>query len=73
MPSIKTEILTKIKGHNELSILARFTRSPHAFSPKMVSIELSLTNHDKKESLTNIHWIQKVSYHNKLLWYYVHY
>lgn len=30
------------------------------FSPKMVSVELSLTNHDQKEALTNIHWIQKV-------------
>ncbi|VVC45047.1 Beta-adaptin appendage, C-terminal subdomain,Clathrin/coatomer adaptor, adaptin-like, N- [Cinara cedri] len=67
VPSVKTEILNKIKGHNELSILARFTRSPHVFSPKMVSIELSLTNHDKKESLTNIRWTQKsldMSIHN---------
>lgn len=60
VPSAKTEILNKIKGHNELSILARFTRSPHVASPKMVSVELSLTNHDKKEALTNIYWTQKV-------------
>ncbi|XP_022172802.1 AP-3 complex subunit beta-1 [Myzus persicae] len=60
VPSVKTEILNKINGHNELSILARFTRSPHVVS-KMVSVELTLTNHDTKEALTNIHWTQKSS------------
>ncbi|XP_025190462.1 AP-3 complex subunit beta-2 isoform X2 [Melanaphis sacchari] len=60
VPSVKTEILNKINGHNELSILARFTRSPHAM-PKMVSVELTLTNHDNKEALSNIHWTQKSS------------
>ncbi|XP_008189788.1 AP-3 complex subunit beta-1 isoform X2 [Acyrthosiphon pisum] len=60
VPSAKTEILNKINGHNELSILARFTRSPHAIL-KMVSVELTLTNHDNKEALTNIHWTQKSS------------
>lgn len=60
VPSVKTEILNKINGHNELSILARFTRSPHAM-PKMISVELTLTNHDNKEALTNIHWTQKSS------------
>ncbi|XP_026822007.1 AP-3 complex subunit beta-1 isoform X1 [Rhopalosiphum maidis] len=60
VPSVKTEILNKINGHNELSILARFTRSPHLIS-KMVSVELTLTNHDSKEALTNIHWTQKSS------------
>ncbi|CAI6362350.1 unnamed protein product [Macrosiphum euphorbiae] len=66
VPSAKTEILNKINGHNELSILARFTRSPHAIL-KMVSVELTLTNHDNKEALTNIHWAQKspdMSIHN---------
>ncbi|XP_050533343.1 AP-3 complex subunit beta-1 isoform X2 [Daktulosphaira vitifoliae] len=69
VPSIKTEILNKIKGHNELSMLARFTRSSHIFSNTMVNVELSYTNHDQKEALTNIRLIQKssdLSIHNSV-------
>ncbi|XP_050430715.1 AP-3 complex subunit beta-2 isoform X2 [Adelges cooleyi] len=67
VPSLNTEILSKIKGHNELSMLARFTRSANVFSNTMVNVELSYTNHDQKETLTNIHLIQKspdMSIHN---------
>nr|XP_018900756.1 PREDICTED: AP-3 complex subunit beta-2 isoform X1 [Bemisia tabaci] len=50
------ELLNKINGgKNQLSISGRFTRSPNPFSPTMVSIELTFTNHESSEALTNIH------------------
>lgn len=43
IPMKTTEILNRVSGGG-LSILSRFTRSPHLFSPSMVSIELTFTN-----------------------------
>ncbi|KAJ4433931.1 hypothetical protein ANN_16250 [Periplaneta americana] len=43
IPLKTTELLNKISGRG-LSVLSRFTRSPHLFSPAMVSIELTFTN-----------------------------
>jgi hypothetical protein len=41
-------------------VLSRFTRSPHLFSPAMVSVELTFTNLGTEE-LTDIRVSQKVS------------
>ncbi|XP_066993288.2 AP-3 complex subunit beta-1 isoform X2 [Anabrus simplex] len=43
IPLKSTEILNRASGGG-LSVMARFTRSPHLFSPSMVSIELMFTN-----------------------------
>ncbi|XP_069700513.1 AP-3 complex subunit beta-1 [Periplaneta americana] len=43
IPLKTTELLNKISGRG-LNVLSRFTRSPHLFSPAMVSIELTFTN-----------------------------
>ncbi|KAJ9584754.1 hypothetical protein L9F63_020904, partial [Diploptera punctata] len=43
IPMKTQELLNKISGHG-LTVLSRFTRSPHLFSPSMVSIELTFTN-----------------------------
>lgn len=49
----KLELLNKINGHG-LQIQYRFTRAPHLFSAKMVSIELTFYN-DSHNDLENIH------------------
>ncbi|PNF40561.1 AP-3 complex subunit beta-2 [Cryptotermes secundus] len=43
IPLKTTELLNKISGRG-LHVLSRFTRSPHLFSPAMVSVELTFTN-----------------------------
>ncbi|KDR14139.1 AP-3 complex subunit beta-1 [Zootermopsis nevadensis] len=48
IPMKTTELLNKISGRG-LHILSRFTRSPHLFSPAMVSIELTFTNLSSEE------------------------
>ncbi|CAN7998896.1 unnamed protein product [Ixodes hexagonus] len=46
--SERKELLNKISGSG-LSVSYRFSRSPNIFSPRMTSIELTLTNHGDKE------------------------
>lgn len=53
IPFTKHELLNKINGHG-LLIHYRFTRAPHLFSAKMVSIELTLKN-DSNEDIESIH------------------
>lgn len=53
IPLAKHELLNKINGHG-LQIHYRFTRAPHLFSAKMVSIELTLKN-DSSNDLESIH------------------
>nr|CAD7200958.1 unnamed protein product [Timema douglasi] len=43
IPLVSTELVNKMAGGG-LSVSSRFTRSPHLFSPAMVSIELTFTN-----------------------------
>nr|CAD7396285.1 unnamed protein product [Timema cristinae] len=43
IPLVPTELVNKMAGGG-LSVSSRFTRSPHLFSPAMVSIELTFTN-----------------------------
>lgn len=49
----KRELLNKINGHG-LQINYRFTRGPHLYSAKMVSIELTFHN-ESNNDLENIH------------------
>lgn len=49
-------------------MLSRFTRSPHLFSPAMVSVELTFTNLGTKE-LKDIRVSQKVSFLTPLFHY----
>lgn len=58
IPMKTTELLNKISGRG-LHVLSRFTRSPHLFSPAMVSIELTFTNLSSEE-LMDIRISQKV-------------
>lgn len=53
IPTAKHELLNKMTGRG-LQILYRFIRSPHLYSAKMISIELTFKN-DAHEDLTNIH------------------
>jgi len=55
-----TELMNKISGRG-LHVLSRFTRSPHLFSPAMVSVELTFTNLGTEE-LVDIRVSQKVSF-----------
>ncbi|XP_031638318.1 AP-3 complex subunit beta-2 [Contarinia nasturtii] len=55
----KRELLNKINSHG-LQINYRFTRAPHLFSAKMVSIELTFHNESNNE-LENIHISNKSS------------
>jgi AP-3 complex subunit beta len=48
IPMKTTELLNKISGRG-LNVLYRFTRSPHLFSPAMVSVELTFTNLGSEE------------------------
>lgn len=50
VPQTTSELLNRIKG-NGLSITYRFTRSPHLFSPQMVSVEVVFTNSSNDEIL----------------------
>ena len=59
IPMKTTELLNKISGRG-LNVLYRFTRSPHLFSPAMVSVELTFTNLGSEE-LMDIRVGQKVS------------
>jgi hypothetical protein len=49
-------------------VLSRFTRSPHLFSPAMVSVELTFTNLGTEE-LKDIRVSQKVSFLTPLFHY----
>lgn len=53
IPFAKHELLNKINGQG-LQIHYRFTRAPHLYSGKMVSIELTLKN-DSNNDLESIH------------------
>lgn len=53
IPFTKHELLNKINGHG-LQIYYRFTRAPHLYSAKMVSIELTLKN-DSTSDMESIH------------------
>lgn len=53
IPTHTHELLNKMNG-NGLSVTGRFTRSPHLYSPKMVSVELSFTNHTAEEEIRDI-------------------
>lgn len=55
----KRELLSKINGHG-LQINYRFTRAPHLYSAKMVSIELTFHN-ESNNDLENIHLSDKSS------------
>ncbi|KAG4069762.1 hypothetical protein HA402_003203 [Bradysia odoriphaga] len=44
IPINSTELINKVNGYG-LGVTHRFTRAPHLFSSKMVSIELLFTNH----------------------------
>uniref|UniRef100_A0A1E1XLB5 AP-3 complex subunit beta n=1 Tax=Amblyomma sculptum TaxID=1581419 RepID=A0A1E1XLB5_AMBSC len=50
VPTEWKELLNKVSG-NGLAISCRFSRSPHLFSPKMASVEVTLTNHSDEELL----------------------
>lgn len=53
IPLAKHELLNKINGHG-LQIYYRFTRAPHLYSAKMVSIELTLKN-ESNNDMESIH------------------
>ncbi|XP_050688035.1 AP-3 complex subunit beta-2-like isoform X2 [Eriocheir sinensis] len=48
IPVASQELLNRISGGG-LSVSCRFTRSPHLYSPRMTSIELSFTNSGTEE------------------------
>ncbi|XP_053679944.1 AP-3 complex subunit beta-2 [Anopheles nili] len=50
IPSKKRELLNKVNGFG-LGIEYRFVRSPHLYSSRMVSVELTFTNHGNVELL----------------------
>uniref|UniRef100_A0A182J1A5 AP-3 complex subunit beta n=1 Tax=Anopheles atroparvus TaxID=41427 RepID=A0A182J1A5_ANOAO len=50
IPTKKSELLNKVNGFG-LSIEYRFVRAPHLFSSRMVSVELTFTNHGNVELL----------------------
>lgn len=52
IPTKQYELVNSITGGG-VSVVYRFTRNPHLYSPKMVSIELSFTNTTNDE-ITNI-------------------
>lgn len=45
VPEHRWELLNKMSANGQLSVTGKFTRSPHIFSPSMVSIELTFYNH----------------------------
>lgn len=53
VPTEQKELLNKLSGSG-LSVTYRFSRTPNIFSPRMTSIELTLTNHGDKE-LVELH------------------
>ena len=57
VPTEGQELLNRLSGGG-LSISARFTRSPHLYSPKMTSIELTFHNHGS-ENVKDISMGQK--------------
>lgn len=48
IPNKSQELLNKVNGSG-LGITYRFTRAPHLYSAKMISIELTFTNHGNME------------------------
>lgn len=48
VPTEWKELLNKVSGAG-LAVNYRFSRAPHLFSPKMASVELTLTNHGEEE------------------------
>ncbi|XP_037570258.1 LOW QUALITY PROTEIN: AP-3 complex subunit beta-2-like [Dermacentor silvarum] len=48
VPAEWRELLNKVSGAG-LAINYRFTRTPHLFSPKMASVEVTLANHGEEE------------------------
>uniref|UniRef100_A0A1B6LXZ1 AP-3 complex subunit beta C-terminal domain-containing protein n=1 Tax=Graphocephala atropunctata TaxID=36148 RepID=A0A1B6LXZ1_9HEMI len=44
IPAKTVEVLNKVSGGG-LSVSSRFTRAPHLFSPAMVALQLTFTNH----------------------------
>lgn len=59
VPTATQEVLNRISGSG-LSVACRFTRSPHLYSPRMTSVELSFTNSGTEE-------IRDISVGNKKL------
>ncbi|XP_076039597.1 adaptor related protein complex 3 subunit ruby isoform X2 [Oratosquilla oratoria] len=48
VPTNTQELLNRLTGSG-LSVFGRFTRSPHLYSPKMTSIELTFKNHGNED------------------------
>ncbi|XP_042226340.1 AP-3 complex subunit beta-2-like isoform X3 [Homarus americanus] len=48
VPTVTQELLNRISGGG-LAVACRFTRSPHLYSPRMTSVELSFTNNGSEE------------------------
>lgn len=48
IPTATQELLNRLSGGG-LSLACRFTRSPHLYSPRMTSVELSFTNSSSEE------------------------
>lgn len=48
IPTVTQELLNRLSGGG-LSLACRFTRSPHLYSPRMISVELSFTNNSTEE------------------------
>ncbi|XP_062559042.1 AP-3 complex subunit beta-2 [Armigeres subalbatus] len=57
IPNKFHELLNKVNGYG-LGITYRFTRAPHLYSAKMISIELTFTNHGNME-LTDVQIVKK--------------
>jgi AP-3 complex subunit beta len=54
------EVINKVHAGG-LGVEARFTRQPHLYSPKMLSVELTFINHTQSETFTDIKISSKVS------------
>lgn len=48
IPTVTFELLNRISSGG-LTVSARFTRSPHLYSPRMISVELTFTNSGSEE------------------------
>lgn len=48
VPTVTQELLNRLSGGG-LAVAGRFTRSPHLYSPRMTSVEISFTNSSSEE------------------------
>ena len=60
VPTKRFEVINKVHAGG-LGIDARFTRQPHLYSPKMLSVELTFTNHTQSDTFSYIKISSKVS------------